>query len=157
MFGILENNEIEALLYGQLIGRIGCCADDITYIVPISYAYDGACIYARTYEGMKMQMMRKRPQVCFQVDDMNNMANWKSVIAWGEFEELENATDRTYALEKLIDRSIPFISSETTYLSPDWPFSPKNINEIDGIVFRIKLTKKTGRFEKSIAKSFFST
>ncbi|MEP7318063.1 MAG: pyridoxamine 5'-phosphate oxidase family protein [Panacibacter sp.] len=155
MFGTLENNEIEALLYEQLIGRIGCNADDVTYVVPISYAYDGDCVYAHTYEGMKIQMMRKKPKVCFQVDDMHDMANWKSVIAWGEFEELQNEKERTYALEKLINRSIPFISSETTYLSPYWPFRSKDINEIDGIVFRIQLTKKTGRFEKSVAQLFF--
>jgi hypothetical protein len=51
MFGVLNDNEIEQLIHEQFIGRIGCHADDITYVVPISYAYDGEYIYGRTYEG----------------------------------------------------------------------------------------------------------
>jgi nitroimidazol reductase NimA-like FMN-containing flavoprotein (pyridoxamine 5'-phosphate oxidase superfamily) len=86
MFGTLENNEIEELLSQQLVGRIGCHAADTTYIVPISYAYDGEYIYGHSFEGMKLNMMRENPKVCFQVDNMHNMANWQSVVAWGEFD-----------------------------------------------------------------------
>jgi hypothetical protein len=59
MFGILNPVEIEQLLSKQLVGRIGCHADGVTYVVPISYAYDGEYVYARTFEGMKINMMRK--------------------------------------------------------------------------------------------------
>ncbi|MEJ0105912.1 MAG: pyridoxamine 5'-phosphate oxidase family protein [Bacteroidota bacterium] len=53
MFGSLNNNEIDELLHQQFIGRIGCHAEGVTYVVPISYAYDGEYIYGRTFEGMK--------------------------------------------------------------------------------------------------------
>ena len=33
-------------------------------------------------------MMRENPWVCVEVDHMDNLANWRSVIAWGRFEEL---------------------------------------------------------------------
>ncbi len=51
-------------------------------------------VYGHTMEGMKINMMRKNPRVCFEVDVMQNMANWKSVIAWGEFEELSSEPGR---------------------------------------------------------------
>jgi nitroimidazol reductase NimA-like FMN-containing flavoprotein (pyridoxamine 5'-phosphate oxidase superfamily) len=151
MIGSLNTNEIENLLEKQVIGRIGCYSGDRAYVVPVSYAYDGKYIYVHSFEGKKMEMMRKNPLICFQVDDMHNMANWQSVIAWGEFEELSNPTEREKALQILIDRHLPANSSETTHLGGTWPFSPKDLNNIKGIVFRIFLKEKTGRFERNQA------
>lgn len=150
MFGKLNNIEIEEVLAHQIIGRIACHANDMSYIVPISYAYDGECIYARTYEGLKINLMRKNPKVCFQTDIMENMANWKSVIVWGEFKELTETSERNEGIQKLLARKISGIASETVQLSPLWPFnSNKYSEEIDGIIFCIRLGEKTGRFERS--------
>ncbi len=149
MIGKLENHEIEEVLHRQLIGRIGCHANDITYVVPISYAYDGTYIYGHTYEGMKIEMMRENPKVCFEVDNMENMANWKSVICWGEFEELTNSDERKTGIQKLLDRVLPLITSETVQITPHWPFPPTDFDRINGIVYRIRLHEKTGRFENN--------
>jgi uncharacterized protein len=157
MFGKLNTDEIEALIKRQFIGRIGCHTGDTTYVVPISFAYDGTYIYSHTYEGMKIQMMRKNPKVCFEVDDTKNLANWQSVIAWGVFEELVEGPEREAAVRLLESRALPFISSETMHLSSLWPFDSPKPNEIDGIIFRIKLTEKTGRFETSPAASYYAT
>jgi nitroimidazol reductase NimA-like FMN-containing flavoprotein (pyridoxamine 5'-phosphate oxidase superfamily) len=154
MFGILNPQEIETVLQQQVVGRVGCHAEGLTYVVPISYGYDGKYIYGHTVEGMKIQMMRKNPVLCFEVDVMQNMANWKSVIAWGKFEELTEEPGRQQGIRKLHERILPMISSATTKLSDDWPFTPKDINTIKGIVYRIKLTKKTGRFENNSTPSF---
>jgi nitroimidazol reductase NimA-like FMN-containing flavoprotein (pyridoxamine 5'-phosphate oxidase superfamily) len=149
MIANLTDTEIEKLLETAIIGRLGCYADGLTYVVPISYAYDGTWIYGHTGEGMKLDMMRKNPQVCFQVDSMPDMANWKSVIAWGEFEELTDYEQRSHAIRILMNRVLPLVSSETTHLSPQWPFPADEPAGIPGIAFRIRLQKKTGRFEKA--------
>jgi nitroimidazol reductase NimA-like FMN-containing flavoprotein (pyridoxamine 5'-phosphate oxidase superfamily) len=149
MIGKLNADEIEKLLNEQTIGRIGCYDNEKVYVVPVSYAYDGKYIYIRSFEGKKIEMMRKNPTVCFQVDSMQNMANWQSVIASGDFEELTDERERIKALQVLIDRHLPVISSETTHLGGTWPFSSDDVNTIKGIVFRIQLKDKTGRFEKN--------
>lgn len=149
MFGELTRKEIEEVLARQIVGRIGCHADGRTYIVPISYAYDGEFIIAHTVEGLKIQMMRSNPGVCFEVDVFENMANWKSVISWGIFEEIENNYERNLAIQKLSKRIFPEISSKTVQLSPQWPFRPDEPDKIPGIFFRIRLYEKTGRYEKS--------
>jgi nitroimidazol reductase NimA-like FMN-containing flavoprotein (pyridoxamine 5'-phosphate oxidase superfamily) len=156
MFGNLNQEEIETVLHNQLLGRIGCHADKTTYIVPISYAYDGENIYAHTQGGMKIDIMRKNPDVCFEVENMSNMANWKSVICWGEFKEINDEADRHIALEKLQNRILPNFPSATTKLSPDWPFQTSDTDNIKGLVFRIRLTKKTGRFESDATPSFIA-
>jgi nitroimidazol reductase NimA-like FMN-containing flavoprotein (pyridoxamine 5'-phosphate oxidase superfamily) len=156
MFGDLNTEEIENILHNQLLGRIGCHANNTTYIVPISYAYDGEFIYALTREGMKVSMMRQNRQVCFEVENIPDLANWQSVICWGEFEELPNRTERHQGLEMLHNRHLPNLTSATTKLSPIWPFHPENIDKIKGVVFRIRLTKKTGKYEKSENASVFA-
>lgn len=100
--------------------------------------------------------MRKNPMVCFQVDEMINMANWNSVIAWGEYEELGPSKERNHALRQLLDRPLPVIASKTVQLGPQWPFPPNNVQDIEGIVFRIRLTKKTGRYERNSETSHIS-
>jgi uncharacterized protein len=147
MFGKLNNDQIEKVIVDNFIGRLGCHADGKTYVVPISYAYDGKFIYARTFEGLKISMMRKNPKVCFQIDEMENMANWKSVVSWGIFEELITEVKRNEGLQKLIARMLPDIASETVKLSPQWPFPTDDFSKIKGIIFRIRITEKTGRFE----------
>ncbi len=151
MFGKLSRKEIEEVLASQIVGRIGCHADSRTYIVPISYVYDGEFIFAHTDEGLKIQIMRSNADVCFEVDVLENMANWKSVIAWGIFEEIDNDHERNLAIQKLCKRRFPALASKTVQFSPQWPFPPNEPSGVKGIFFRIRLYEKSGRYEKSDA------
>lgn len=148
MIEILSEQEIISVVSNSVIGRLGCHADGKTYVVPISFAYDSGYIYARTFEGMKLEMMRKNPEVCFQIDDMQSMAEWKSVILSGAFEELKKKVDREMGLKILLSRILPNVSSETVKFTPEWPFASGNLSEIEGIVFRIRVREMSGRMEK---------
>ena len=156
MIEILSDLEIISVVSNSVIGRLGCHADGKTYVVPISFAYDSGYIYARTFEGMKLEMMRKNPEVCFQVDDMQSMADWKSVILWGAFEELKKKADREMGLKILLSRILPNVSSETVKFTPEWPFASGNLSEIEGIVFRIRIREMSGRMEKPNADLYKS-
>ena len=48
MLGELNERQIEALLIDLPVGRIGCHADGVTYVVPVNYAYDGVNLYAHS-------------------------------------------------------------------------------------------------------------
>lgn len=153
MFETLSNQQIDEVIKSNLVGHLGCHSEGKTYVVPISYAYDGKYLYARSLEGMKVDMMRKNPKICFQIDQMDNMADWKSVIIWGRFEELEGEL-RNKALKKLIARKLPALASKTVKFSGDWPFPTKDLKAIDGIVYRIFIEEKTGRMEIPDAQLF---
>ena len=147
MLGTLNTQQIEELLQHQIVGRIGCHADGETYVVPISYAYDGKYIYCHTHEGKKTGILRKNPKVCFEVDDLKDMSNWKSVVVQGEFKEIKDRNARNTAMKTLLQRYLPIMSSVTTHLGEHWPFEPDDTTEIPGMVFRIEVKEKTGRFE----------
>lgn len=150
MLGNLPLLQIEDVLKNQLVGRIGCSLNGETYIVPISYAYDGDKIYCHTKEGKKTAIMRNNPNVCFQVDEMKNMANWKSVIVQGVYEEVKDKEERARGMQILLNRYLPVISSVTTHIGEHWPFHPEDMNHIDGIVFCIVIKEKTGKFETNM-------
>lgn len=149
MQGELTREQIENVLRSELTGRIGCHADGRTYIVPISYAYDGQNVYGHSSDGLKIRTMRSNPAVCFEVEQIDDLTNWRTVIAWGIFEELEGAEEHR-AQRRLIERFAPYMTSETAQptagpRTAEDTFDPAARR---AIFYRIRLTEKTGRFEK---------
>lgn len=87
----LGAGEIEELLGSQVVGRIGCHAGGVTYVVPVIYALADGCVYVASVEGQKIRMMRENPRVCFEVDEYDGAGSWRSAIAHGLYEELDQA------------------------------------------------------------------
>ncbi|HVY74540.1 MAG TPA: pyridoxamine 5'-phosphate oxidase family protein [Puia sp.] len=148
MLGTLSATQIDNLLLRQAVGRIGYYDGRKTYITPVTYAYDGKDVYMQSNEGFKLDVMRRNPNVCFEVDGMTSLANWESVIAWGKFEELydEHAVKaRTFLYNKVLDLlTAPAVHAhehEPHHLEDD-------SNRIKSVICRIRLTEKTGRFER---------
>jgi len=149
MLGILNNDQIDVVLQTAMVGRIGCSSIDKIFIIPVTYVYDNGYIYAHSKEGTKVQLMRQNPKVCFQVDAIENMCNWRSVIVWGSYEELKNEKEQQAAMSKLTSRLMPFITSDTVH-----PFQGRQTGEqiekgYKAVAYRIKVEEKTGRYEKS--------
>ena len=48
MLGELKEMQIRNLLSSQVIGRLACSNGKQPYIVQVTYAYDGKCIYGQT-------------------------------------------------------------------------------------------------------------
>lgn len=145
MIGELSPQQVERVLHAEVTGRIGCYAEGRVYVVPITYAYDQDAVYAHSSDGLKIRTMRANPNVCFEVEQVDDLAHWRSVVAWGTYEELSGASE-DQGLEILLQRFAPLRTSETA--------SPRaHGHRADGvsgrpIVFRIRLNEKTGRFEK---------
>jgi hypothetical protein len=132
---VLPENEIEELLRTALVGRIGCCAhgaggDDRPFVVPLAYGYDGGAVYAHSGVGRKIRAMRAQPLVCFEVDQAEAPDRWRSVIADAFYEELTEPEARERALAVIYPDS-----DERPILPPET------------IVYRLRLTAKSGRYE----------
>jgi nitroimidazol reductase NimA-like FMN-containing flavoprotein (pyridoxamine 5'-phosphate oxidase superfamily) len=148
MLGILNPQQIDHVLQGQVTGRIGCYAAGKVYVVPVTYVYDGEYIYGHTKEGLKIELMRQNPAVCFQVDSIQNMANWQCVIIQGEYQEL-SGEESQHALRLLSNRITPLLVSETSMPahSPDI-HHPRTSRSGSLVTYRIRILEKTGRYEK---------
>ncbi len=149
MLGELSQDEIDVILNTNVIGRIGCCAKEKVYVVPITYVYDGEFIIGHTQEGVKITVLRENPECCFEVDMMESISNWKSVMAWGTFEELKGE-EAEKALDKLLTKLEPLMASETSHPQRmgQNPASRTRTQGTNPIIYRIRLKEKTGRFER---------
>lgn len=149
MIGTLTNDQIEHVLRSALIGRIGCCGKKDVYVVPVTYVFDEKYIYAHSREGMKVQMMRKNPHVCFEVDSIEGMTNWRCVIVRGLFQELKTEKDKTKGLKILRDRLMPYLLSETMRPKGMDQAPEKVEKDFKPVIYRIQITHMTGRYEKN--------
>ncbi len=133
---VLPPDGIEELLRTALVGRIACCAhglagdDGRPYVVPLAYGYDGEAVYAHSGPGRKIRLMRAQPLVSFEVDQAEAPDRWRSAIAEGVYEELTDPADRARALSIIYPppAAMPELGAAT-------------------IVYRIRLTAKSGRYE----------
>ena len=148
MLGELNETQINNLLLSQVIGRIGCINGKQPYIVPVTYVYDGKYILGQTRKGMKLSILRKNPNVCFEVDSIINMANWQSILIFGIFEELKGK-EAEKARDYLYNSVLPLMTSSTIH-AHEHEVSGKidDSNRIKPVMYRIKVEEKTGRFEK---------
>ncbi|MEO6831035.1 MAG: pyridoxamine 5'-phosphate oxidase family protein [Chitinophagaceae bacterium] len=133
MLGTLQNNEIEEVLGRNFLGRIGCRQDGQIYILPVYYHYAAGSIILRSYEGLKIEIMRHTPEVCFEVEEIRSFNDWKTVLCWGKYEELNDEVEIETIKRKLSDSSL----AAKAY-TEDAP------NKI--IYYRIPIVKMSGRF-----------
>jgi nitroimidazol reductase NimA-like FMN-containing flavoprotein (pyridoxamine 5'-phosphate oxidase superfamily) len=148
MIGTLTPQEIEQVLTTEILGRIAFIIEGRPTVVPITYAYDGEAIYVHSAEGEKLHAMQVNPTVCFEVEQIEDMANWRSVVAHGTFERLQDDPEGA-VMEMLVQRFAPLRVSETA--APDR--RREQAHRRGGVtrpaLFRILLTDKAGRFERS--------
>lgn len=149
MLGKLNESEINELLLGNVIGRIGCHANGKTLVVPITYAFDGQRILGHSAVGEKIQMMRENPRVCFEVDEVKDLRNWKSAVLQGTFTEL-HGDEASVAMSFLVEKVMPRMPGETVMLAHGGiSIRPRpEGSESDTVVFCLQIREKSGRFEK---------
>jgi len=141
MLGELTAPQIEELLRSEVIARIGCISEGRVYVVPVTYVYDGSYVWGHAMDGAKLRAMRADPRVCVEVEHVDDMSNWRSVIAWGAFEECDGA-DFDAGLALLVERIVPLLTFPPNSPPPDMAALRR------GSVYRIRLERKTGRFEQ---------
>jgi nitroimidazol reductase NimA-like FMN-containing flavoprotein (pyridoxamine 5'-phosphate oxidase superfamily) len=135
----LNQDQSRELLRRERMGRLACIVDDGPYVVPVNYAFDGECAYLHSLPGQKIQAMRARPRVCLQVDEIEHELRWKSVMAFGTYEEITNQHERAEALNHLLARF--------SRLTPVEAFIAGDAGAPAPIVFRIRINNLTGLCE----------
>lgn len=132
----LSRAEIDDFLRGQRIARLGCHADGETYVVPLIYAYENGAVVAVTTHGRKTAMLRANPRVCVEVDeyDADGKGSWRSVIAFGTYDEL--AGDEIEPALALLGARFARTAGRTA--------EPRPLGE-DVVVLHIALDETSGR------------
>ncbi len=112
---IKDPKEIDAILQAAQVGRIAMAAGDSPYIVPVSFAVSNHHLYFHCAKsGQKIDMLRKNPSVCFEVDIPGDLVSgasacswgmkYKSVIGFGQAYFIEGADEKKKALSILMKK-----------------------------------------------------
>ena len=109
---IINRSEIDQIIVNSSVCRIAFADDNIPYVIPVSFGYDGKSIFVHTAKtGRKIEFIEKNNLVCFEFDaDVKTIDHetipckwtsaYKSVIGYGKmveliaFEEQENAINQ---------------------------------------------------------------
>ena len=140
MITLMKREESLALLRSARLARLGCVADDEPYVVPVNYVFDGECAISHSLPGRKIKAMRAQPRVCLQVDELKDQYHWKSVIAYGMFEEITSPDERARALSVLL--------SLFPRLTPVESLIAEDANAPAPIVYRVRIDKVSGLREE---------
>jgi len=102
----MNPKEIDQFLTCARVGRLGISLENGPYIVPVSYAYANGKIFFHTCnKGLKMDGIRKNPNVCFEVDEtLSDTSMFKSIIIFGTAEIIDEKEKKIPYLQKLINK-----------------------------------------------------
>jgi len=148
MRGSLTTDQIENIFKSQAICRIGFSDGLQPYVIPMTYYYDGKAIYCQTYPGKKMDLIKKNPRVCVQVDIIGSMNNFQSAMANGVIEILHE--EDANAARALLYENIMTLMTNTRVHH----FGGENANEAEiiniekPVMIKIVLKDVAGIFEK---------
>ncbi|QIP13730.1 pyridoxamine 5'-phosphate oxidase family protein [Spirosoma aureum] len=129
------------VLSSQLFGHLGTNANGQLMIWPVTYLFDGQAIYGQIQEDELTSLLQTNPNVCFEVSELTNPFDWRSVVIQGIYEELQGE-ERRY-VEQLLGpaRISPMLFQPTLDLAHfELPAT---------IVYRIRIRNKTGYHQVS--------
>lgn len=132
--GKLSLNDSLAILREVNFGKLGCIAEGKPYVLPIHYYFDGEDIYVHSLPGKKIEALRANPNACVQVEEIRDAYHWRSVIAFGTYEELTDEEAKEKILAQLF-RRLPHLSPVESRMMK---------KEGEAIIFRIKVEEISG-------------
>ncbi len=131
--------EINDLLQRVEYGHLGCSLNGNPYVVPMHYYFEDSKLYLFTTIGTKTQYMDANPAICLQVEEIDNLSHWRSVMVMGKAERLTEKSE--------IDQITQAIKVHNPNFSPaltrTWVDSWGRANSI--AIYRIQVTEMCGR------------
>ena len=86
---VMSEAECLALLRRHHVGRMAYSLNDRVDITPIHYVYSDGWLFARTSHGGKMDVLAVAPYVAFEVDEVDDVFDWRSVVVHGTVYRME--------------------------------------------------------------------
>jgi uncharacterized protein len=100
----LSREDAWAILEAGGDARLGCIVDDEPYVVPVYFVMEGESAYLHSLPGRKIEGMREIPRVCLQVQEMKSEYHWRSVQAFGFYEEIDDPAEQERVIGLLFER-----------------------------------------------------
>ena len=146
----MEISQCLELLGNNYIGRLAYISGKTPHINPITYYHDAEekSILSYSSPGHKIEAMERYGEVAFQVDEIETIQKWRSVLVQGRFEELAGSTAKKYLhrFSEGVQQTIQKKGGETPKFIRD--FSSRLQNRGLPIVYRIVITDIIGKYRE---------
>jgi len=142
---IIHQSDMEKIIKGSLVCHLAFAKDNIPYLVPISFGYDGSCLYFHTAkEGKKIDFIKANNQVCFEFDiNVKTIGHetiackwattYQSIIGYGRMIEITDFNEAAYALNQIMIQ----------YSGKEWELTEKMLNTVK--MWKIEIEEMTGK------------
>ena len=142
---IESREQINQIIQNSEVCRIAYAHENIPYITPVSFGYDGESLFVHTAEeGRKIDFLKKNNYICFQfetdvstVTDDHIACKWtaayKSVIGYGRMIEITSLEEKEYALNEIMKQ----------YSGKSWEFIPQNFKKVS--LWKIEIEELSGK------------
>ena len=150
---IHDRSLMEYIVEKAQVCRLGLCKDNMPYIVPVAFGYDGTFMFFHCAdEGMKLEYLACNNRVCFELEhEVRVIPNaleackwcfsYYSVIGFGTVAEIVDHQRKVYALNQIMRH----------YSDREWDFSEPAIKNVR--VWCISIERVTGKQSRDKAPS----
>jgi len=115
---ITDRAEIEEILRQATVVHVGMADAGRPYVVPMNFGYAGGCLYLHSgAEGRKIDVLKRNPLVCFEVDANVEVVpgkapcrfgmKYRSVIGYGKATFIEDAQGKIEAFNVMMPKFRP--------------------------------------------------
>jgi nitroimidazol reductase NimA-like FMN-containing flavoprotein (pyridoxamine 5'-phosphate oxidase superfamily) len=141
---------ITQVISDSQVCRLGLACNNVPYIVPVSFGYDGTAIYIHTAQtGRKIEFFEANPAVCLEFEHAVTLkphesapCNWsfsfQSVIGYGIISELTDPDEMIAALHLIMKQ----------YSKQEWNFTKENSAALR--VWKITIDSLSGKQSKDL-------
>ncbi len=144
---IKDQRELEDVIRRAEVCRLAMIDDGVPYIVPMNFGYrDGTFYFHCAREGRKLDILRKHPRVCFELEADVRLArgddpckwstSYESIIGWGVADIIVDEEEARKGLEVLMSH----------YTEGPFDFDPRSLSLT--AVIKVKAERMTGKRSK---------
>lgn len=112
---ITDRAEIDAILAGDKVMHLALARDNVPFLVPVFYGFDGAALYFHSASaGTKIEILKQNNRVCFEVTTEHGVvsadaacdfeARHRTVIGFGRASFVEDRAEKVKALDLIVSR-----------------------------------------------------
>ena len=142
---IRSREEIDAIICGSHVCRIAMAMENVPYVVPVSFGYDGESIYIHTArEGKKISYFENNNNICFEFErDVKLFGNPDNACKWTFSYESVIGFGKIYEAESLEQKEIGLNNIMAQYSGKEWVFGEDTLENIR--VWKIEIASMTGK------------
>ncbi len=149
---IKDRSDIDRVINACHVCRLGLARDNVPYIIPVSFGYDGDSLYIHTaHSGRKIEFFEANPAVCVEFEHAVTLkphestpCNWsfsfQSVVGYGSILEVSDPAEKNTALCMIMKQ----------YSPREWSFSEAAVAGVR--VWKITIESLSGKQSKDMVK-----